>query len=110
MRPDRIALAIFLALTSLGVSTASAGQCPVKVRGPGYRLMGDTVDWSVRITSGLSCTRVFRYNHFATENVQLVSPPHAGEVALQRSGLSYTSKSEYQGEDSFAVTVSGSPS
>lgn len=40
--------------------------------------------------------------------VSLVSPPQSGQVTLIGPGFSYTAKSDFHGEDSFVVGVSGS--
>ena len=111
----RIACVVFLSLAStvsLGLRP-SASSCVVS--GPRYRLMAEAVDWSTRIGSGQSCIRDLRLNtalsvspNVVIEDVKLISPPQSGQVTMQGSGLSYTAKSDFQGEDSFTVLVSGS--
>jgi hypothetical protein len=41
------------------------------------------------------------------ENVELISSPQSGQVTMQGRGFSYTAKSNFHGEDSFTVVVSG---
>jgi hypothetical protein len=111
----RIACVVFLSLAStvsLGLRP-SASSCVVS--GPRYRLMAEAVDWSTRIGSGQGCIRDLRLNtalsvspNVVIEDVKLISPPQSGQVTMQGSGFSYTAKSDFQGEDSFTVLVSGS--
>src|SRR6202163_4420197 len=112
----RIACAVFLSLASivsLGLRAPSVSSCGVS--GPRYKLMAEAVDWSMRIVSGQSCIRDLRLNtvlssspNVVIENLKLISPPQSGQAKIQDSGFSYTAKSDFQGEDSFTVLVSGS--
>src|ERR1700694_2826221 len=112
----RVACVVFLSLgsfVSLGLRAASASSCVVS--GPRYKLMAAAVGWSMRIGSGQSCMRDLRLNtalsvspNVVIEDVKLISPPQSGQVTMQGSGFSYTAKSDFQGEDSFTVLVSGS--
>jgi hypothetical protein len=101
----RLACIALVISMSLGLGAAHAGPCIVSVRP--YRLMADTVGWSMGVASGQNCIGDFRFNKVAVKNVMVTSPPESGQVTLQGSGFPYTSKSDFQGEDSFAVVVSG---
>ena len=61
----------------------------------------------MKIGSGQSCTRGFRFNNVVMEDVRLTSKAQSGEVTLQGLGFTYTAKSDFQGEDSFDVLVTG---
>ena len=77
------------------------------VIGPRYGLTSDTVNWSVKIRSGQSCTRSLRFDNVEIESLELVSPPQHGKVALQGPSFTYSASSEYSGEDSFTIAASG---
>jgi len=98
-----IALLIFM---PLGLRAQSAYPCVIS--GPRYQLVADTVSWSIRIESGQSCIHGLRFNNVVIENVRLIAPPQFGETVLRGPGFTYTANSNYQGEDSFVVMVSGS--
>src|SRR6185437_7818112 len=69
--------------------------------GPRYGLTSDTVDWSVKIRSGQSCTRNLRFDNIEIESLELVSPPQTGNVTLQGPSFTYSAKSGYRGTDTF---------
>jgi hypothetical protein len=76
-------------------------------REPSYQLKSDTVDWTMQIGRGQSCVRGLRYGRGAIHIAKLISPPQSGQVKLLGSGFSYTAKSDFQGQDSFTIQVSG---
>ena len=96
---------VLIALLSLSIPAAYAIECAVT--GPRYELTSDVVDWSIRISSGQRCIRGLRFNNVAIEGLKLVSPPQTGQVTLQGPSFIYSAKSEYEGDDSFTVVVSG---
>ena len=61
----------------------------------------------MQISSGQSCIRGLRHKSVTIDTAKLVSPPQFGQVKLLGSGFSYTAKSDFQGQDSFTVQVSG---
>jgi hypothetical protein len=98
----------FVALTAfLSLSTPAAYAIECVINGPRYGLTSDVVNWSIKIGSGQSCIRGLRFNNITIESLQLVSPPQTGQVTLRGPSFIYSAKSEYQGEDSFTVAVSG---
>lgn len=101
----QMSIAASIALVSLSVRVACAGGCIVS--GPRYLLTSDTVDWSMKIGSGQSCVRGLRFNNVIIESVKLVSPPQSGHLNLLGPGFTYSAKSDYEGRDSFTVTVAG---
>jgi hypothetical protein len=98
--------ASLLALCLVFVWPALGHAC-VLVRGPQYQLKSDTVDWTMQIGSGQSCIRGLRDRGVTIETAKLISLPQSGQVKLLGPGFSYTAKSDFQGEDSFAIQVSG---
>jgi Bacterial Ig domain len=89
-----------------GSSAAHDGQCFIK--GPGYQLESDTVEWRMKIRSSENCVRGVRFSYVYNASVSLVSAPQSGQVTLVGAlGFSYTAKADFQGEDSFVVGVSG---
>jgi hypothetical protein len=61
----------------------------------------------MQIGSGQSCIRGLRDRGVTIETAKLISLPQSGQVKLLGPGFSYTAKSDFQGEDSFAIQVSG---
>src|SRR5262249_8015442 len=57
--------------------------------------------------SGQSCIRGLRHNRVTIDTAKLISPPQSGQVKLLGPGFSYTAKSDFEGQDSFTIRVSG---
>ena len=90
-----------------GSQAARANQCFVS--GPHYQLESDSVEWRMKIRSGENCVRGVRFSYVYNATVSVVSPPRFGQVTIVGVlGFSYTAKTDFQGEDSFIVGVSGS--
>jgi hypothetical protein len=75
--------------------------------GSQYQLKSDTVDWTMQTSSGQSCIRGLRHARVTIETAKLISPPQSGQVKLLGPGFSYTAKSDFEGQDSFTIQVSG---
>jgi hypothetical protein len=105
MTLGRIACLDLLVLFSLGIRAAFAGECLIS--GPRYQLQSDAVEWRMKIRSDQSCLHGVRFNNVAIDTINLISPPQFGQVTMRGWGFSYTAKSDFQGEDSFAIGVSG---
>jgi hypothetical protein len=95
-------------LLLLGSQAAHANECVID--GPHYQLESDTVEWRMKIRSSENCLRGVRFKYVYNATVSLVSPPRSGQLTLIGPGFSYTAKSDFRGEDSFVVGVSGSKS
>jgi len=87
---------------------ARAQQCTIDSAHYPYSLAAEIVRWSMKVIPGSKCLSGLRFGNVVIEDVKLVSPPQYGEVALLGSGFSYTSKTDFAGEDSFALEVFGS--
>jgi hypothetical protein len=98
--------ATLLALLLVFVRPALGDPCVLTV-GSLYQLKSDTVDWTMQTSSGQSCIRGLRHKRVTIDSAKLISPPQSGQVKLLGSGFSYTAKSDFQGQDSFTVQVSG---
>src|SRR5262245_33461773 len=98
--------ATLLALLLVFVRPALGDACVLTV-GSLYQLKSDAVDWTVRTDSGQSCIRGLRHNRVTIDTAKLISPPQSGQVKLLGSGFSYTAKSDFEGQDSFTIQVSG---
>src|SRR6516225_9400205 len=83
------------------------GDACVLTGGSLYQLKSDAVDWTMRTDSGQSCIRGLRHNRVTIDTAKLISPPQSGQVKLLGSGFSYTAKSDFEGQDSFTIQVSG---
>ena len=95
-----------IAFLLLGIGCASAQSCQLTVNK--YGLSADSVDWSMRTVAGRSCIGGSRVGDVIIENVRVVAPPTSGDVTLKGPGFTYKAKPNFQGQDSFAVMVSGS--
>jgi len=95
-----LALLIFAA----GVQSASA-IC--NIAGPRYGLTSDTVDWTLTIVGGQSCTQGLRLRTTAVDAVTITEAARHGEVLVRGSGFEYRADPNYKGDDSFELAVSG---
>ena len=95
-----------LALLLVFVRPALGDPC-VLTMGSQYQLKSDTVDWTMQTSSGQSCIRGLRHKRVTIDTAKLISPPQSGQVKLLGSGFSYTAKSDFEGQDSFTIQVSG---
>src|SRR5262249_52672803 len=98
--------ATLLALLLVFVRPALGDAC-VLTGGSLYQLKSDAVDWTMRTDSRQSCIRGLRHNRVTIDTAKLISPPQSGQVKLLGSGFSYTAKSDFEGQDSFTIQVSG---
>ena len=106
MRPWCIGCVVLLDWLCHGVGAAFAGTCLTS--GPGYQLVRDTVEWSMKIDSGQSCMVGLRFYNVVMDSAKLVSLPQSGGVTLQGLSFTYTAKPDFQGQDSFSIAVAGS--
>jgi parallel beta-helix repeat protein len=98
--------ATLLALLLVFVRPALGDPC-VLTMGSQYQLKSDTVDWTMQTSSGQSCIRGLRHNRVTIDTAKLISAPQSGQVKLLGPGFSYTAKSDFEGQDSFTIQVSG---
>jgi len=98
--------ATLLALLLVFVRPALGDACVLKMDSQ-YQLRSDTVDWTMQTSSGQSCTRGLRLARVIIDTTKLISPPQSGQVKLLGPGFSYTAKSDFEGQDSFTIQVSG---
>src|SRR6516165_8482816 len=98
--------ATLLALLLVFVRPALGDPC-VLTMGSQYQLKSDTADWTMQTSSGQSCIRGLRHKRVTIDTAKLISPPQSGQVKLLGSGFSYTAKSDFEGQDSFTIQVSG---
>jgi len=95
-----------LACTPALVRPALGDAC-VLTMGSQYQLKSDTVDWTLQTSSGQSCTRGLRHARVTIDTAKLISPPQSGQVKLLGPGFSYAANSDFVGQDSFTIQVSG---
>jgi hypothetical protein len=74
---------------------------------PPFQLRSDAVDWTMQIASGTSCTRGLKLGPITISDVKLIAPPPSGQVVIKGPAFSYTAKPDFQGQDDFALRVSG---
>jgi hypothetical protein len=96
---------VFMSLVFLGTLSTLANACVVS--SPSYRLVSDTVRWSLELGSGESCIRGVRFNDLVVDSLTVVSAPQNGQVTLHGPGFTYKASSDFQGQDFFSLLVSG---
>jgi hypothetical protein len=74
---------------------------------PPFRLSSDTVEWTMQIASGRTCTRGLKLGPTNITAVKLIAPPQSGKVVIEGPSFSYAAKADFQGQDEFTVQVSG---
>jgi Bacterial Ig domain len=85
---------------------ASADSCLFSAAPP-FRLSSDTVEWTMQIASGRTCTRGLKLGPTNVTAVKLIAPPQSGKVVIEGPSFSYAAKADFQGQDEFTVQVSG---
>jgi hypothetical protein len=100
-----IALAMCVTI-SVGFADDSAATACL-VNAPSYSLSSDSVVWYMSIGSGQSCLRGLRANLATLDEIKLVTPPQFGQVALEGPAFLYRGDSDFRGQDSFTLQVSG---
>jgi Bacterial Ig domain len=74
---------------------------------PPFRLNSDTVEWTMQIASGSTCTHGLKLGSTNITAVKLIAPPQSGKVDIKGPSFSYAAKADFQGQDEFTVQVSG---
>jgi hypothetical protein len=97
---------VFLALVFFGILSTAADGCVLS--GPRYRLVSDTVRWSLQVSDGESCIRGIRFGEATIDSLTVLSAPQNGHLTVQGPGFSYKAASDFQGRDVFSLMVSGS--
>jgi hypothetical protein len=97
-------LSMFVSTTS-GLAQDLATTCALN--GAPYQLASDTVVWSMALGSGQSCIRGLRTQWVTLENTKVVVPPQFGQVKLEGPAFLYKTNSDFRGQDSFSILVSG---
>jgi hypothetical protein len=85
---------------------AFADACLFQPRRP-FQLSSDTVEWSMLIASGRTCTQGLRFGSINITSVKLIAPPQSGKVDIKGPSFSYAAKADFQGQDQFTIQVSG---
>ena len=89
----------------LGLNTAASEPC--QINGPRYNLASDTVEWSMVIQRGHSCTRGVHVANVMFQSLKLVSEPQYGKIELQGPGFTYSAKADGGERDSFTLVMAG---
>jgi hypothetical protein len=87
-------------------ASALADSC-VFSAAPPFQLKSDTVDWTMQIASGASCTRGLKLGPMTISEVKVAASPQSGQIVIKGPGFSYTAKPDFQGQDLFTLQVSG---
>ena len=103
-----LTLAAFVTCVFAGLRAATAALCIIT--SPGYRLMSDTVDWSMRIGSGTKRSRDFNFNTFRSnslsvkmEGIRPITALRSGLVKFKDSTHSYSTEANLQGPDTSSL-------
>jgi hypothetical protein len=98
---------VFWALLPAATPGFAQSGTSCALTGPTYQLASDIVVWSMTVGSGQSCIRGIRSAYVTLDDIKLVTPPQSGQVVLEGPGFVYKGSSDFRGEDSFAISVSG---
>jgi hypothetical protein len=85
---------------------AFADACLFQPRRP-FQLSSDTVEWTMLIASGRTCTQGLRLGSINITSVKLIAPPQSGKLDIKGPSFSYAAKADFQGQDEFTIQVSG---
>jgi hypothetical protein len=86
--------------------SAFADACLFQPRRP-FQLSSDTVEWTMLIASGTTCTQGLKFGSINITSVKLIAPPQSGKVDIKGPSFSYAAKADFQGQDEFTFQVSG---
>jgi hypothetical protein len=98
--------AIAAMLTILASETVSATPNCMRDIKP-YKLVGDTMEWSMTIAPGADCIQGLRWSTMQIYNVSIAEKPKSGELVLVGPGFRYFAKPEFSGTDKFSLVVVG---
>jgi hypothetical protein len=90
----------------LSTTFAKAGNCLARPPRP-FELASDTVHWAIQLTSGGNCIQGLRYMSMVIEDVSIAGRPREGNLTIQGPSFRYEAKPEFQGTDSFVLSVRG---
>jgi hypothetical protein len=88
-RRTQMWLAIVSSALLLFSVSAIADSCVFSAAAP-FQLTSDTVDWTMQIASGRSCTRGLKLGPMNISGVKLVASPQSGQVVIKGPSFSYT--------------------
>ena len=91
----------------IGLAAPAAATQNCLHRPEPFALSEDTMNWSMTIVPGADCIQGLRWSYMQIENVAIASAPKNGKVVIVGPDFRYYADSEFQGSDSFTVTVSG---
>jgi hypothetical protein len=104
----RILARVSTAAVLLASLCAPASATPNCVSGPPpFALTQDTVSWTMTIMPGADCIQGLRWSYMQIEQVSIASAPKNGKAVIVGPGFRYFADPEFQGSDSFTVTVAG---
>jgi len=72
-----------------------------------YRLVGDTMEWSMTIAPGADCIQGLRWSTMQIYSVSISEKPSNGELVLVGPGFRYFAKPNFSGTDKFTLIVVG---
>jgi hypothetical protein len=105
--PRILACLSVAAVLLAGLTAPAAATLNCLHRPEPFALSQDTVNWSMTIVPGADCIQGLRWSYMQIENVAIASAPKNGKVVLVGPGFRYYADPEFQGSDSFTVTVTG---
>jgi hypothetical protein len=72
-----------------------------------YKLVGDTMEWSMTIAPGSDCIQGLRWSTMQIYSVSISERPSNGELVLVGPGFRYFAKPDFSGTDKFTLVVVG---
>ena len=99
------AFGIAMTVALFGLPKGSAGACQASAILP---VFGAATETTLTVTKGMMCPISLRNSALVIEAMDLIETPINGVVAAQgHKGLTYTSRRDFEGEDSFVVSIHG---
>jgi len=96
---------VALVLSSLAPAPAKAFNC-LGDHKP-FQLVGDSIEYSMKIAPGANCIQGLRWSYMQIYTVWVLEKPKHGELVMVGPGFRYKAKPEYSGEDKFSLVVVG---
>jgi hypothetical protein len=99
------AFSIAMTFALFGLPKANIGVCQTSAVLP---IFGDATTAAMSAKRGMACPISLRSGALVIEDLNFIEKPTNGTVTVQgHRGLSYTSHPDFEGEDSFVVSLNG---
>jgi Bacterial Ig domain len=98
--------ALCVIVCAISLNSAQALSCLTGTQR--FELTSEPAYWSIVLPSGVQCTQELRYPPLFIEDVTIITPPRNGSLVVEGPSFRYLPNPEFNGLDSFVLSVSGS--